>query len=191
MKSIFNLKLYSILAFAVCFAGCSSAKTASAENELAIKFSPTPTPQSSVEESKDDSVKNENWQIPLLKNRKQTRISFSDTKSEDGKPVRLMITDYAPKNEVFFTQVPSGSVSPNRLLSGLLKLEFIEELRVKEKIFGYVVFARATKTDEKTGKPSPFGQMFVYRIIDKDGDGKFETLLADDSKILVPQWVSK
>ncbi|MEZ5422882.1 MAG: hypothetical protein R2682_07280 [Pyrinomonadaceae bacterium] len=186
MRSIGGLKLYGVVAVAVLLVGCSLGKPAPPANEAAIRISPV-----SVQEGKDAQVRNGGWMIPLPENREQIRQSFSDAESEDGKPVKIAITDLVPKDVFFFTQTPSDAASPNSLLSGLLKLELIQELRVRAKTYCYLIYARRTKTDEQTGKPSPIGQMFVYRILDKDGDGKFETLSADDSRALVPEWAAK
>lgn len=180
------LGLYGIVAAAVLLVGCSSGKPAPPVNAVAIQPSPI-----SVQEGEDTQVQDGGWKIPLPEDREQIRQSFSDAESEDGKHVTLAITELAPKDEVFFTQVPSDAASPNSLLSGLLKLEFIQELRVREKAYCYLIYARRAKTDEQTGKPSPIGQMFVYRILDKDGDGKFETLSADASRVSVPEWAAK
>lgn len=34
------------------------------------------------------------------------------------------------------------------------------------------------------------GHMFVYKNLDNGGDGKFEILLTDNSKVIVPIWAS-
>jgi hypothetical protein len=111
--------------------------------------------------------------------------------SEDGKKVEVERVIYGSRKLFFFEMEMSSRSRETQSNNELLKLESVYEFKVKKRAFFYSIFARQAKPDAQIGRPIPAMHMFVYRILDKDGDGKFETLVSDDSKIIVPKWASE
>ena len=107
--------------------------------------------------------------------------------SEGGGNGKVTITYYKPTTNFIYNEDPvQGTV----LVRGDLEVVDFIENKVKEKIFAYTIFARKAKVSQGSmDNNSSHDHTFVYRILDKDGDGKFETLLTDSSKILIPKWV--
>jgi hypothetical protein len=191
MRLISRIKLCSILVFAILTVGCSPVSTSSRNEESGMKYSSNPTPNNSRQENEAKALKQESCKIPLLEKRIKIRTYVTNLNSEDGKLIKVTTTAYDSKGELFFTREAPTAEHAAELNYGWLKLEWLEELKVKDKIFGYLIFVRGAKPDEKTKKPLLDKHMFVYRCVDFDGDGTFESILTDTAKeLLVPKWAA-
>ena len=186
MRLIIKLNKYSLLGFIIILVGCSYANTGALKDRSEIKLSSTPS--SVIQDSDSKYIKETGWQVPLPEKKKIVKTSKATIDSESGKHVEIVITAYAPIDDFLFRIEPDNPYQKKGLFDEVLKLESIEEIKVKERIFWYTIFARKAKFGEQKSNNISHEHAFVYRILDKDGDGKFETLLTDSSKILVPQW---
>lgn len=81
---------------------------------------------------------------------------------------------------------PFTSEEERQLVGGVLKLLFITEFSVNGKVYSYDIGARIAKPANHADEIG-----FGYRIVDFDGDGKFETMLTDDDiELKVPSWAT-
>jgi len=191
MRVYFGYKIFGFVIFAVLGFCCSTVNTTLLNNKLEINTSVTPIPPDSLQKYEAKFVKEEGWEIPLPEKRKATRTIEREAKSENGTSVKRMLTVYIPIDAFFFQREPYASGLDKEMTTGLLRLQAIYELKVKEKIYGYTIYAQKTALDEQTRKSVPSGKIFFYQCFDTDGDGKFETLVTDQSGISVPDWVTQ
>jgi hypothetical protein len=129
--------------------------------------------------------------MPKKRERGDTRIqSFT---SESGKSIKVTRTTYYPVDDFYFTDEPFTPEVARQLVGGTLQLKLIDELKVNGKIFAYVINVTSMMSHAQSNSNSLHnGHPFGYPILDKDGDGKFETLLPDDDvELQVPAWVSE
>jgi hypothetical protein len=132
------------------------------------------------------------WPIPMPENKEQVRVTETTASTESGEKVAIEITDYAPLGE--FAYASELSAYPHleaRARDGLLLLQLISQLKYNNKIYGYSVFSAPGTKDVKTGMVKRNGHMFVYRLFDSDGDGRFETMITDSSPFKIPAWTLK
>lgn len=188
MRLFFEFKILVFLLFTAFSGGCSTASTVSRELSE-MKYPPNPEAQNTVQINESRSVKKEGWQLPKAEKQKQVRKTVIDSYLENGDKIKVTTTDYAPIKD-FFTEEPFASLGKNQAFR-LTKINLIRESKVNGKIFCYTIFAKATKPNEKTGKPIAVGSDFIYQYVDRDGDGKFETLVTDGSVYPVPSWVTQ
>jgi hypothetical protein len=179
--------IYHFVLLAVLFVGCSTVNTSSLDSKLEVEVSPYPSPPSSPQIYEAKFIRQEGWKIPLPEKRKKTRTIERDVKSENGKSVKRILTIYIPKDDFFYQREVGISNSGNELKSELLKLQSIWEIKANEKKYSYTITARKAKPDEQEDHQHDF----IYRYFDLDGDGKFETLISNDSEVLVPSWATQ
>lgn len=129
----------------------------------------------------------ENWRLTLPTKKKVLRVRTEMLTSADGRTVKVTITDYKPVGD-FITNRPFESVRLNESF-GACKIEMLSELKVGDKIFGYSMIARSAESDEKTNESARTALNFIYRHVDADGDGKFETHIGNYTELVVPAWV--
>lgn len=189
MKIYFVFKICGFVLFAVFSFDCSTVNTSSFSNKLETKILPSPTPTDSPQNHEAKYINPDGWEIPLPEKRKKTRVIERDVKTEDGKIAKRTLTIYSPTDDFFFHRESFSQDS--EITTGLLKLQGIYELKVKEKVYGYTIYAQKTIPDEQTGKHTSIGPTFFYQCFDTDGDGKFETLVTDTSGMLIPSWASQ
>jgi hypothetical protein len=162
------------------------ANISSSNKRIEVYTTPTPTLINYPLNDKSKIIKRRECSIPLP-TEKQIRSKLIDyRKSEDGKPVKVSITNYASKNDFFFKQEP---INPRNTYK-TFRLVWIDEFKVNEKIFGYMVFAQESKPSEQSNANSSYEHKSVYRCYDFNGDGKFEYLTDDGMEVpSVPKWV--
>ncbi|MCA1623947.1 MAG: DUF2782 domain-containing protein [Acidobacteria bacterium] len=191
MKTHLKYKVYGFVSFAVFLFGCSTVNTSSLSNKLEIKTSSSPTPLGISQNNEGKFIRQEGWKIPLPEKKEKMRVLERDVMSETGNRVKRTITIYNPIGDFFFYIDHPTSNLGIQMMSGLLQLESIWEVKVKEKIYSYTVIVRKAVPNAQTDESILTRHEFPYRYFDIDGDGKFETLVADDSDILVPSWVTQ
>lgn len=191
MKTYFRFEICSFIIFAVLLFGCSTESISSLNNKLEIKTSPSLTPPNTPQNYEAKFIREEGWKIPMPERAKKMRIIEREVKSENGKMVKRTLTIYNPIGEFSFQRESSTSSSGIQIPSESLELESIWEIKINGKIYSYTVVARKAKLNEQTDNSVLTRHAFPYRYFDTDGDGKFETLVTDDSNILVPSWASQ
>lgn len=187
MKVFFRVRISYIVIFAVFHLGCSTATTTSLKDETGINFSPTPAPKNF---NNDEGIilKEKGWQIPSPRKKQKSKIKESIMKSEDGKDIKVTATFYTPIENFIYEENPLDANGEVILVHGKLKLMNFVEIKVEENVFLYTISARKTEAKEPIYNSTSHNHIFGYQIVDRDGDGKFETLLTDGSKFLVPVW---
>jgi hypothetical protein len=184
-----SFQLYSILLFIAFFVGCRNSQTNSPSN-----IAPSPTSQSAEELKtvKGRVVRKDGWKVPMPPKRRLTDTVVETVASENGKAVKVKRTTYLPLEDFIYTDEPFTPEEAHQLSGGLRKLRYIDEFRVKEKVYAYLILVisaepRVQANDNTAHDEHPF----TYRIVDSDGDGKFETLLPDDDvELKVPAWAA-
>ena len=129
--------------------------------------------------------------IPLPPDRKTKESSTSDWSDERGAKVAVKSTVFESGGEFTFTRETFSVPYENRSVPATsLRLVWIEELRVRERIFGYNIFVEATGEDPAF-QNSDHSHRSIYRCYDSDGDGQFEYLINNsNAPPKVPSWVS-
>jgi hypothetical protein len=153
----------------------------------------TPTPSNSNSETKHytEFINKEGWHVPLPGNvKKGPKKAFRMT-SASGKQVDAVDTTMIFSDDYRFTFGSMTEEQKSYLNQGELKLVALKELRVGRNVFAYVIMAENAETGMKMSGNEPHQHPFFYKIVDQDGDGKFETLYPGDSDNLVPDWASR
>jgi hypothetical protein len=182
----------SILLFVMWLAvGCSDIQTNALSKEEEIIVSPTPTPEDFPQDSDFKVIKVEGCEIPSPSQKRQTDKKTSYQDSDAGKRVKVTSTVYESTNDFFFTRgALYNPIQRIEVPAKLNKLVWIEELKVKDKIFGYNIFSQGATLGESTGKPVLDEHKNILTCYDFDGDGRFEYLInIGDKAPLVPKWV--
>jgi hypothetical protein len=187
MKTFIIFKIYAVVFLTVVFIGCSTINNTSVSDELNTKISPTPNLQENPPDTDGRIVKKEGWQIPPLKKMRNLGEEVVDMDSEDGESVKVTLTFYAPKDGYRYTEKPSVN-NPNTGVGIDLSMLGFTEFKVKERVFLYSILAITRRFETEKRDNSTNERYFSYQIGDRDGDGKFESLLIDKSKFLVPAW---
>jgi hypothetical protein len=187
MKTNSSLRIQFIMFLSVFLAGCSAANTTLQNSNPEKKSAPVEQNQNRVSDNR--IIKAEGWQIPSPEKKEQVRKKTKSLNSDEGDAFEVTLTYYVPTERFIYREKP---LNDNQiiLVKGELELFDFIEYRVKDKIFAYTIFARRYKIDQPNDNSS-HEHKFVYRILDSNGDGKFETLLTDNSELLVPQWILK
>ncbi len=133
-----------------------------------------------------NQAKASGWQVPPP-NRDVVRKSVADMQTTTGKQVKVTSTDYS-----YAYENPWSYSEDFRDLRGPVKLEsvFFSEYSGKGRVFMYSIMAKEVRAPPVSNRV-PHEDSFVYKIMDADGDGIFETLLGDYDEIIVPNWVVK
>lgn len=166
----------------------NSASVVSLNAGLGLNFVSAPTPPNLPQNDDGRIVKEEGWQIPSPKEKREIGTKLIDMISEDRKSVRVMTTNYAPVEKTIYSE-KTDDARVTLVRDNLILGNFVE-YKAKGKVFLYTIFARRPMS-EKQEIGSSNEKIFVYQIVDRDGDGKFETLLIKNSKFLTPSWVSR
>lgn len=93
-----------------------------------------------------------------------------------------------PNNEVLYTE-ELFSESVTRLHGELVLISF-KEFRLNDNIYLYSIVAKKNE-DINQKNINAHNELLIYQILDNDGDGIFETLIDNDSTILIPKWCVK
>jgi hypothetical protein len=153
---------------------------------------PSPNPRDVVIFDGKNYIKKSGWKTPP---KKDTYVDESYDQgdvmylTESGKRVRKNTVLYGYRTSWWHSQEFYYDRGDLDYLKGKLEAVAFMEISANGKVFmhsitvGKVVRLSSNNLDHQ----DPFG----YRIQDRDGDGIFETLLPDESGIVVPNWVLK
>ena len=189
MKMILKIGISSLVIFTAFCIGCSTINILSLSAGPVLHVAAVPTPQNLPQDTDGRIVKEEGWQIPSPKEKKEIGTKLIDMISEGGKNVKVTTTNYAPVGKIVYsekTDDPRVTLVRDNLILG----NFVE-YKAKGKVFLYTIFARRPNTEKQENGNSSREKIFVYQIVDRDGDGKFETLLINSTKFLTPYWVTR
>lgn len=135
-------------------------------------------------------IKEDGWEIPTLAPSKVTRYN-QKVYLENKKKVKINVTDYELLDN-FITKEPFAFIKKD--LGNLLYLT-ISEYKVKNRIFSYKIQATLAEVDQNTKKIKfTIGVLLFFSFNDENGDGKFESLVLDETfsnTPRIPQWVLK
>lgn len=113
-------------------------------------------------------------------------------KSVDGRPIRVDSKYMAPTGESVYLAPPMPDGVSSRV-QGELDQMGLSEFSVKGKVYLYelTVQPHFYKSSAPNSSNAINGLVFIFQIVDEDGDGKFETLFDRRSDVSVPHWASK
>jgi hypothetical protein len=203
MKTPFYLYL-SLLA--VCCFSCS--KTIEKSNTAPTSFATPQAPENQSAQTDEinssigqkgavlfdgkNYIRKSGWLTPSRNNTYVDDTYVEDAvkgKTRAGKAVKLSTISFIYKIPWIYSQDFSFDGSGLDDLKGKIESDYFRESRANGKIFMYTISGKRV-----TGLPAnfePHDDPFVYQIQDRDGDGKFETLLGGSQDIIVPNWVLK
>lgn len=154
-------------------------------NAASITNTPKPTPSQIKDKIfQDDNrrlINTDGWQIPMPTKKKSDGERVTNGTTANGSKVNVIISYYIP-TKTFLYNLKIDRAFQDRAVAGIVKIESLGELKANNKIFGYTINARRTEENQLG---------FGYRIYDSDGDGKFETMVTDNSAFQVPSWILK
>ncbi|MBK8811670.1 MAG: hypothetical protein IPN69_13180 [Acidobacteria bacterium] len=166
------------------FAGCSNSR--SSTNHQTVQ---TVTPRLSVERLDNGAFINRNgWYVPDTANTRKSTPDAENSRSEQGKPVQVLITTFTPNDSVLYKE--EFFANGVTRLYGELVLTRFEECRANDKVYSFLITAKNRETAAQKNI-NGHNEMLYYRIVDSDGDGTFETLFDENRKVAVPNWASK
>ncbi|MCC7307409.1 MAG: hypothetical protein IT173_07575 [Acidobacteria bacterium] len=182
--------MFKIITVFAAFLFVSSALIVSCGNSAANgqrnwKIEPEPSASPGISCQSDDVCINaEGWRLPSLEGAKASAASKETLKDSSGKNIEVETVNYVLENTS--TEEPFNLIGKN---FGKLKLSFVRQFSKNEKVFAYVIFAQRTKRDDATQSDEGTGTIFFFTFVDRDGDGKFETLVRGQKpELTVPDW---
>ncbi|QQS39702.1 MAG: hypothetical protein IPM63_09965 [Acidobacteriota bacterium] len=131
-------------------------------------------------------VRKDGWLIPIPKDGKKVGKTIVTLEDASGNEIPVVYTSFLPASEVQFILKASKVEERNRLVEGKFLLRGYKEMRTPTGIFGYIIIARRIAPLEPTERISYTN--IVFHIVDFDGNGSFETLITDSSRLVVPSW---
>lgn len=178
----------SVLIFVSLWVSCSSDPSQSKNHEVG----PTGTPfVSSSDASITKFINVAGWHVPMPQRMKKGPENTLHSKSVDGSEILVTATTMVGFREYRFTQGAQELVRNGYPDLGELRLVALKQLSVSGKIFSYVIMAESLKQETSSMVGNAHSRRpFYYKILDSDGDGKFETLYPGNSDNIVPGWVS-
>jgi hypothetical protein len=169
------VKLIILIVVAIIW-GCSRENSLMNENISVIQDAPAE--KLPVENLRKEYVDEQGWKIPKMG--KPLKSDVTNLVDDQGKTISLTTIDFTSREPITKEPFDSIGVSSN----GFTKIELIIEMKFKERVLGYMVFAKKVSVDSKNNSVTDVNERsFYYRYFDYDGDGKFETLVTDSSKI--------
>lgn len=145
----------------------------------------TPKPTSAVV-----YLNSEGWHVPVPPDLAEGPTSKSRMSLANGNEVDVTIAWMKWSGEYFFNYGGGDAIKKFGLSENRLKLTSLRQLRVGKKVFAYVVMYEKTSSDDHHRSNSGIRHpSLMYKIRDKDGDGKFEELFPGDSDGFVPDWI--
>lgn len=178
-------KIPIMIALLLFTISCSPLGAHSIEN-TAVEVSATPEPKKP--DGSDRIIKPSGWRVP---SRNDTRIgdqSVETAAAADGTRTEVKGAYFTPTNEIVYEEMPvEGALSK---VQDELKLIHFRELSLKGRVYLYEITARKYASIGQLNNNASHEEIFTYRILDNDGDGKFETLVTKpDSKVMIPKWL--
>ena len=123
--------------------------------------------------------------IPLPPSSTRSDSKNFSMNSETGKRVEITSTIIRPKKDFYFANEKATGIEDAQ--GRIIKLEWIDEMKIHDQVFGYIIFARPgiRHADGSIG----LDHLTAYRCFDSDGDRSFELLETDMSMpSKVPEW---
>lgn len=186
-----NLRTISFLSVILMFValpiGCSTAYNASQREPYDVQQTATPFVQEN-DKGYTEFINETGWHVPLLPKAKKGLKEVVRKTSVGQKEVNVIVSTLLPLDNYRFTFGSMTYEQKAYLGESEMRLVALKELRVGKKIFSYVITAEKIGHDTPISANEPHGHPFLYKILDKDGDGKFETLFPGHSDNLVPKW---
>ena len=174
----------------VIISGCGKVEPSSIETTKVTDLLSTPRPNESIETGKETVLRNMDCKIPEPTVRIPIRTYFMYLPSKEGKRIKVISFAYKSKDDLFFNREATDENTNDRFENALLKLEWIEALKVRGRVFGHLVFARHATSNINTSKTTLDKHLFVYRCVDFTENGILKTILLDSTQTLtVPDWV--
>jgi hypothetical protein len=130
------------------------------------------------------------WHVPLPSAARRGPVETGSLMTAHGSKVKVITTTFVDFKEYLFTYGTVTKDQEKYLGHSSLKLIAIKELKVGDHVFSYVILATKVNLENVGSNHSADRHHFFYKIWDKDGDGKFETLDPGLSDSLVPSWVA-
>ena len=185
MKSMFGI-MFSI-SLAISNTGCSTRVLSNASNmEVRVSLTPaeaaTPVLNNSKPEANEESVCN----ALISKKKKRLTDYESALQDKDGKEVKILTTVFASEKGTLLNQTtlfPMANDEPKG--DKYYVLDQIEEMTFKGVRFGYIISARRPFS-ENENRMGPI--KFLFRCVDKSGNGSFEKL-GSDEQLIIPDWL--
>lgn len=135
-------------------------------------------------------LNSEGWHVPVPPDLADGPTSKSRMSVANGNEVYVTIAWMKWSGEYYFNYGGGDAIKKFGLSENRLKLTSLRQLRVGKKVFAYVVMFEKTSSDDHDRSNSGIRHpSSMYKIRDKDGDGKFEELFPGDSDGVVPDWV--
>lgn len=160
--------------------------------EIAVNKPPT-NAQDIVKFDGKDYTRKTGWKIPSQDGASLHEKETDTRTTETGKQVKMTTAHYSSRYDRLPSYTEDFYFEGSKLdyMKGKrLEIDTFMKMSVRGKVFMYSISVG------KVGHPpasngDPHDDPFGYRILDKDGDGIFETLLHGKSDIIVPNWVLK
>ena len=141
-------------------------------------------------------IKKSGWRVPSRIGAYPSDANDADDPkrmTESGKQVEMVTNFYVYKSPWNYSQIFCYEGSALDFMKGKISAGHFFEMSFDAHVFMYTVGGNQ-KVSESTAMSNvgSHEDPFVYQIMDKDGDGIFETLLGGEYEdIVVPEWVLK
>lgn len=186
----------------VSTSGVKPLETAASNPQVNLQNAPTPTVESkSTPNPKDvvrfdgtNYIKKSGWKVP---SRNDTYVDDTYDQgnvkrmTENGKQVEMKTVNYLYKAPWLYSQDFYFEGRELDYMKGSLSAGHFFEMSVNGKVFMYTIGGNEKVVPPPGSNSDPHKDPFGYQIMDKDGDGIFETLLGPFDEIIVPNWVLK
>ena len=167
----------------VGFLGCESSFMSKRTDSEATGTPPMEFPRTAPE----DLVSEKGWFVPIAAKLEQKQTTKSKLNTSDGNEVGVFVDILVCLEEFRFTFGSEADMKSNNLSNKPLRLIELKRFRVHGNVFQYIVMVEKRESDvaSSTNGSRTFS---LYKLLDRDGDGKFELLIQGNSDNTVPQW---
>lgn len=133
-----------------------------------------------------NSISQEIWEIPSLKNSKESETSFIKVESDEGIEMEVMIVEHILEPYQIIE-------NPNKKL-GKIAVQKVRIFSFNSKQFSFKLNAQLASFNKEKKEWEGQGPIFFYTFYDNDGDGTFETNSLDRNenfftKPKIPKWI--
>ena len=163
-------------------------------SNIAVSVEPTPLPYSTGTPYavRQKLINESGWPIPSTVDFKLTTKSETTIRSVDGRPIRVETKHLRPNGESVYIAPPMPNGVSSRMELAL-DVDGLAEFSVKGKVYLYEIMV---EPQFNRGPSSPNtnrinGLLFIFQLVDQDGDGKFETMFDKQADVPVPRWASR
>ena len=139
-------------------------------------------------------IKKSGWMLPsrkgIFEDKSYVDWNGNARTTAAGKPVKTTSTHYIYRNGWYYSLDFSFDGRDLDYMKGNFRADNFMERRVNGRVYMYYIGAE--KILPRSPSNSYHEDPFIYRLMDTDGDGIFETLLGgSDEPVIVPNWVLK